>query len=70
MKPTPYHIEEMTRERMRSYYRKKDCQNGCGVYCVVGTSMFYEHPLRYVSGEVMPRARQLWSDARPSPSTG
>lgn len=64
MKPTPYPIEEMTRERMRGYYRKKDCQNGCGVYCVVGASMFYEHPLQYVSGEVMPRARQLWSDAQ------
>jgi MoaA/NifB/PqqE/SkfB family radical SAM enzyme len=64
MRPTPHHIEEMTRERMKSYYRKKDCQDGCGVYCVVGTSMFYEKPLRYISGEVMPRVRQLLSDVQ------
>jgi hypothetical protein len=59
MRPTPYHIEEMTREKMKSFYRKKACQDGCGVYCVVGTSMFYEHPLRYLKGEIGPRALQL-----------
>lgn len=68
MRPTPYHIEEMTRERMRSYYRKKDCQDGCGVYCVVGASMFYEQPLQYVSGEVVPRVLQLVSDVRRPPA--
>jgi MoaA/NifB/PqqE/SkfB family radical SAM enzyme len=61
MRPTPFHIEEMTRERMRTFYRRKECQDGCGVYCVVGTSMFYEHPLRYISGEIGPRTRQLLS---------
>jgi MoaA/NifB/PqqE/SkfB family radical SAM enzyme len=66
MRPTPYHIEEMTRERMRAFYRKKECQSGCGVYCVVSASMFYERPLRYVSREVVPRALQLWSDIQPS----
>ncbi len=64
MKPTPYHIDEMTPELMRSFYRKKECQRGCGVYCVVGTSMFYERPVRYVSGEVVPRARQLLAELR------
>jgi molybdenum cofactor biosynthesis enzyme MoaA len=59
MRPTSYHIEQMTRERMKTFYRKKDCQDGCGVYCVVGTSMFYEHPLRYVSREIVPRTLQL-----------
>lgn len=62
MRPTAFHIEEMTRERMRGFYRKKECQDGCGVYCVVSTSMFYEHPLRYISGEVVPRTLQLLSE--------
>jgi MoaA/NifB/PqqE/SkfB family radical SAM enzyme len=64
MKPTPYHIEEMTPERMRSFHGKKECQRGCGVYCVVAASLFYEHPLRYLAGEVVPRVRQLWSELR------
>lgn len=64
MRPTAFHIEEMTRERMKTFYGKKACQDGCGVYCVVGTSMFYERPLHYVSGEIVPRALQLWSDVR------
>jgi len=68
MKPTPHHIEDVTPELMRSFYKKKDCQRGCGVYCVVGTSMFYERPVKYVAGEVMPRARQLLAEIRPSPN--
>jgi MoaA/NifB/PqqE/SkfB family radical SAM enzyme len=64
MKPTPYHIDEITPEMMRGFYRKKDCQKGCGVYCVVSASMFYERPVRYVMGEVLPRARQLWGEVR------
>src|SRR5207253_8179592 len=54
MRPTEFHIEQVTREIMKSFYRKKACQDGCGVYCVVGTSMFYEHPVPYVRGRLVP----------------
>jgi hypothetical protein len=64
MKPTPHHIEDVTPELMRTFYRKKDCQQGCGVYCVVAASLFYERPAGYVARELVPRARQAWADLR------
>lgn len=55
MKPTTKHILDVTLDDLRGYYRKKDCQQGCGVYCAVSTSMIYERPLEVVSREVMAR---------------
>jgi len=62
MRPTDRHILDMTVEDLKSYYRKKDCQDGCGVYCVVSTSLYYEQPLHFVGREVAPRIRQTLAD--------
>ncbi len=67
MRPTERDLLEMTIEEMRTYFHKKDCQAGCGVYCSVGISMFRDHPVRYVSAELLPRARQVLNEiTRPS----
>ncbi len=71
MRPTEHDILDMTQADLGQYFHKKDCQNGCGVYCAVGISMFRDHPFRYVAGEIVPRARQLAREvragARPAP---
>lgn len=64
MRHTDRDIMEMTLADLKGYTRKKDCQKGCGVYCAIGASLFRAHPVRYVAGEVLPRARQLWRDLR------
>jgi MoaA/NifB/PqqE/SkfB family radical SAM enzyme len=62
MRHTERDLLEMSLEDLKSYHRKKECQNGCGVYCVVGVSLFRDNPLRYIAGEVVPRVRQTWND--------
>ncbi len=44
-------ILEVTPALLRSYNRKKRCQAGCGVYCVVGESLANNHPLRFAARE-------------------
>jgi MoaA/NifB/PqqE/SkfB family radical SAM enzyme len=58
MRPEVGSIYEINREDLKSYYRKKACQKGCGVYCAVGASLFKETPVKYIAGEVVPRWRQ------------
>jgi MoaA/NifB/PqqE/SkfB family radical SAM enzyme len=62
MRHTERDVMSMTLEDLKAYHRRKECQNGCGVYCVVGVSMFRDNPGRYIAGEVMPRLRQTWND--------
>jgi hypothetical protein len=62
MRHTDRNLMDMTLDDLKAYHRRKECQNGCGVYCVVGVSMFRDNPARYVAGEVMPRLRQTWND--------
>lgn len=75
MRPTEIDFLDMTVEAMRTYFHKKSCQTGCGVYCAVGYSMFRQDPLRYVSAELLPRMRQAIQEitgppmAAPVPAT-
>ncbi|MBN1654212.1 MAG: radical SAM protein [Deltaproteobacteria bacterium] len=69
MRPAGRSIMEMTRNELRSYYRKKPCQQGCGVYCAIGASLFRDNPVSYVAGEVVPRLRQSLNDIKNSKKT-
>jgi MoaA/NifB/PqqE/SkfB family radical SAM enzyme len=62
MRHTDRDIMDMTLEDLKAYHRRKACQNGCGVYCVVGVSMFRDNPGKYIAGEVVPRLRQTLND--------
>lgn len=62
MRHTERDIMDMTLEDLKAYHRRKECQNGCGVYCVVGVSMFRDNPTKYIAGEVVPRVRQTLND--------
>jgi len=62
MRHTERDIMSMTLDDLKPYSRKKDCQQGCGVYCAIGVSLFRDHPLRYLAGEVVPRVRQAWRE--------
>ncbi len=59
MRSTDKHILQVTLEDLQENYRKKSCQDGCGVYCVVSTSMIYEQPLRIIGREAWSRLRRL-----------
>ncbi|MFQ5769010.1 MAG: hypothetical protein ACE5HX_00635, partial [bacterium] len=48
-------IMEVTPELLKSYYHKKECQNGCGVYCVVSESLAYKNPVKFATREVRAR---------------
>lgn len=45
-------LMEVTPELLKSYFHKKDCQQGCGVYCVVSESLANNNPLRFAATEV------------------
>jgi MoaA/NifB/PqqE/SkfB family radical SAM enzyme len=49
---TERHILDITRQDLLSYNKKKSCQAKCGVYCTVDTSMFVNHPVRYLGREL------------------
>ncbi|MFQ5601951.1 MAG: radical SAM protein [bacterium] len=46
---------DVTPEMLRSYNKKKDCQDGCGVYCVVSDSLANQYPVQFVAREVKER---------------
>jgi MoaA/NifB/PqqE/SkfB family radical SAM enzyme len=56
---TDRHILDVTLEDLYANYRKKSCQDGCGVYCVVSTSMIVEQPAGVVGREIVARARRV-----------
>jgi MoaA/NifB/PqqE/SkfB family radical SAM enzyme len=64
MRHTERDLLDMTLADLAPYHARKACQNGCGVYCVVGVSLFRDNPAKYVAGEVVPRLRQTWNDVR------
>ena len=45
-------IMDITPADLLSYNKKKDCQARCGVYCTINTSLFVNHPLRFLGREV------------------
>lgn len=59
---TDRNIMDMTPEDLRSYYRPKTCQPGCGVYCTVDTSLGLNHPIRYAAREARGTAHAKLSE--------
>ena len=43
---------DITPADLLSYNKKKDCQARCGVYCTINTSLFVNHPWRFLGREV------------------
>jgi MoaA/NifB/PqqE/SkfB family radical SAM enzyme len=56
---TNRHILDVTPQDLLANYRAKPCQEGCGVYCAVSTSLIYQHPLRIVGREVAARLKAV-----------
>ncbi len=56
---TDKHIMDITLEDLYSNYRKKSCQEGCGVYCAVSTSLLVQNPASVVTKEIVSRARRI-----------
>jgi MoaA/NifB/PqqE/SkfB family radical SAM enzyme len=60
MHQTDRHILDVTPQDLVENNRSKPCQDGCGIYCAVGTSLAYQHPFRMVGRELRARlARAL-----------
>jgi len=45
-------IMDVTHEDLLANNCRKKCQEGCGVYCVIGTSFMFNHPIRYIGVEL------------------
>ena len=46
-------IMDVTPELLKSYFHKKECQDGCGVYCIVSESLANNHPVRFAAREAL-----------------
>jgi len=57
-------IMEVTPELLKRYNHKKECQNGCGVYCIISESMALNHPLRFGVRIAWDRLRQKLAQIR------
>lgn len=64
MRHTERDLLSMTLDDLKAYSRRKECQEGCGVYCAIGVSMFRDHPVRYLAGEIVPRVRHAVRELR------
>ncbi len=61
---TDKHIMDVTLDDLYANYRKKSCQEGCGVYCAVNASLLVEKPVAVLGKEIVARAKRLpsiWS---------
>ena len=67
---TNKHIMDVTLDDLFSNYKKKSCQEGCGVYCAVSASLLVEKPVRVLGKEILARAKRLPSLLRPSSGPG
>ncbi len=63
MRHTDRHILDVTPEDLVANNHAKPCQDGCGVYCCVSTSLLYQNPLRRVGREVAARVRRVGAPA-------
>jgi MoaA/NifB/PqqE/SkfB family radical SAM enzyme len=52
-------IMDVTLEDLYANYRKKSCQEGCGVYCAVSTSLLVQKPASVLGREIIARARRV-----------
>jgi len=62
---TNKHIMDVTLDDLYGNYKKKSCQEGCGVYCAVSASLLVEKPMRVLGREIFARAKRVPSLLRP-----
>jgi MoaA/NifB/PqqE/SkfB family radical SAM enzyme len=67
---TDKHIMDITLDDLYTNYRKKSCQEGCGVYCAVSASLLVEKPVAVLGKEIIARAKRVPSIVSPSSSPG
>ena len=67
---TNKHIMDVTLDDLYANYKKKSCQEGCGVYCAVSASLLVEKPVRVLGKEILARAKRVPSLLRPLSSSG
>jgi hypothetical protein len=63
---TDKHIVDVTLDDLYANYRKKSCQEGCGVYCAVSASLLVEKPVQVLGNEIVARAELIPSIFRRS----
>src|SRR3954452_3193427 len=56
---TDKHIMDVTLDDLFANYKKKSCQEGCGVYCAVSASLLVEKPVRVLGKEILARAKRV-----------
>ncbi len=59
MKHSDKHIMDVTPEDLIANYRKKPCQEGCGVYCAISASLLVQNPARVLGSEIVARAKRI-----------
>jgi MoaA/NifB/PqqE/SkfB family radical SAM enzyme len=59
MRHTEKHILDVTPQDLLDNNQAKSCQDGCGVYCCVSTSLIYQRPLEVVGREARGRLRRI-----------
>src|SRR4030095_6777262 len=67
---TNKHIMDVTLDDLYANYKKKSCQEGCGVYCAVSASLLVEKPVRVLGREILARAKRVPSLLRPLSDPG
>jgi hypothetical protein len=50
-------IMEVTPELLKSYFYKKACQEGCGVYCIISESLVNNQPIKFGMSEAWEHLR-------------
>ena len=65
---TDKHIMDVTLDDLYANYRKKSCQEGCGVYCAVSASLLVEKPISVLGKEIIARAKRVPTMLSPSSS--
>jgi hypothetical protein len=63
---TEKHIMDIPLNDLYANYRKKPCQQGCGVYCAVSTSLLMQKPASVITKEIVNRARRIPGLFRPA----
>jgi MoaA/NifB/PqqE/SkfB family radical SAM enzyme len=67
---TNKHIMDVTLDDLYGNYKKKSCQEGCGVYCAVSASLLIEKPVRVLGKEILARGKRVPSLLRPLSGSG
>jgi MoaA/NifB/PqqE/SkfB family radical SAM enzyme len=65
---TDKYIMDVTLDDLYANYRKKSCQEGCGVYCAVSASLLVGNPVQVLGKEIIARAKRVPSMLSPSSS--